>query len=129
VIGNWDSCSGTGGYDDFGAGMDVTIRDQDGKIVANANTQSLDRDIMSDLYTNVASEMDRVFGSSTMSEGIALLVDGATNSFFTFCTVYYEAEVPLREFYEIEVGSRGSLAYSKSELEEFSFVVYSSLGN
>ena len=129
ATGNWDSCRGTGGYGDFGAGMDVTIRDQDGKIVANGDTQSMDRDIMSNLYTNVASEMDRVFGRSTMSDGIAVLVKGMEVSFLRMCSVYYELKVPPREFYEIEVGSRGSLSYSESELEDWSFVVYSSLGS
>ena len=33
-----DSCSGSGGYSDFGTGMNVTIRDGDGNIVGSTST-------------------------------------------------------------------------------------------
>jgi hypothetical protein len=44
VTGTFDDCSGTGGYDDFGPGMNVTVRDQDGSIVGSGSTRSISND-------------------------------------------------------------------------------------
>ena len=42
IIGTGDHCFGTGGYDDFGPGMNVTVRDGNGSIIASGDTVSSD---------------------------------------------------------------------------------------
>lgn len=102
--GSTGSCRGAGGYSDFGPGMDVTIRNGDGAIVATASTEALQSDA-----EEVLSEL--LYGDDA-------------------CVVVWEAEVPDDEaFYEIEIGRRGSLSYSHAELTENDWHVTTSLGD
>ena len=102
ILGDWDSCFGSGGYDDFGAGMDVTVTDGDGKIIATATTENI---------------------TSTDEDA-----DTAKDADF-LCAVKFATEVPKVPFYEIEVGSRGDLSYSQEELAAEDWHVQLSLGS
>lgn len=102
ILGDWDSCFGSGGYDDFGAGMDVTVTDGDGKIIATGTTENLTE---ADEDADTAKEAD------------------------FFCVVKFATEVPKVPFYEIEVGSRGDLSYSQEELAAEDWHVEMSLGS
>lgn len=87
------SCSGSGGYSDFGQGMNVTIRDGDGNVVGS--------------------------GATGPAEGQSP----------GWCVTEFEIEdVEIVDFYEIEVGQRGSLSYSYEDLESNDFNVDLTLG-
>ena len=96
VRGEWDACYGTKGYDDFGPGMTVTIRDGDGSIVGVGSTESLTEDDRIGMW---ADDVE-------FSEGAKVS-----------CVVKFSVEVKLAEFYAVEVGSRGDISYSMDELE------------
>ena len=110
IDGGWGDCRGTGGYADFGFGMDVTVRDGKGDIVATATTKSPDTDeIFEILLDNLSIGIMSSWTSDT-------------------CTVYFETTLPNKDFYEIEIGRRGSMSFSKSELEDKSYFVSLTLG-
>jgi hypothetical protein len=44
------------------------------------------------------------------------------------CTLLFDADVKNADFYEIEIGSRGKLSYSKKDLEKRDWYVAQSLG-
>ncbi len=93
-------CYGTGGYSDLGVGAPVTVRNGDGQIIA---TGSLEEGTSGGLEIT-----DRKVPSCTMP----LRVD----------------DVPEVDFYQIEIGNRGALSYSKTDLENRGWVVGFSLG-
>lgn len=107
VVGTWDGCFGSGGYDDFGAGMNVTVRDGQGNIVGVGSTESL-------------SEADR---TGAWADDVTFSEDSTVS-----CVVKFIVEVKPAEFYSVEVGSRGELAYSAAELEAAGWHVELSLG-
>lgn len=121
VSGTAEACSGTGGYSDFGPGMNVTIRNGSGAIIASANTTSLD----ADERFGSEEETETEDGDEPMSP------KELADSMFEFlgCTVVFEVDVPSEEFYEIEVGKRGELSYSRQELEEKDWDVSLTLGD
>jgi hypothetical protein len=110
VNGSYTTCYGTGGYDDFGPGVNVTVRDQDGSIVGSSSTRNLARG-----DDNLRPEMDEVVNLAIQYPDVS-------------CTVLFEVEVNPAEFYEIEVGSRGGLSYSADELDSRDWWVELSLG-
>lgn len=107
VAGTWNACAGTNGYDDFGPGMNVTVRDGEGKIVGVGNTEAL-------------TEADR---TGIWADDVEFS-EGSTVS----CVVKFTVEVKPSEFYSVEVGSRGELTYSADELEASGWHVELSLG-
>ena len=119
VRGSPTECEGTGGYSDVDAGMPVTARDQDGKIVGSSHTrngESLDelarRIADSDTASDVAKGRDLV----SQSEGLA-------------CILLFDVDVENADFYEIEVGRRGKISYSKTELDKRKWKVAFTLGS
>lgn len=91
-------CSGLGGYSDMDAGADVTVKDQDGSLIAT--------------------------GSLGPGE-ISFLEDP-----FRACAFRFTVNgVPDASFYEVEVGRRGGLTYSKAEMEAQDWTVEASLGD
>ena len=105
IAGDWQSCSGTGGYDDFGPGMDVTVRDGENEIIATGTTENL----------SSTEDADSEWASGDASY---------------FCTVKFSIDsLPRAEFYSIEVGHRGDLSYSRDELAEADWNVELSLGS
>ena len=116
LIGSWDSCFGTGGYDDFGPGMNVTVRDGSGNIVGSGRTESLSEDdlppadVDEDDWTKLQESADAAEGKDS------------------FCFVKFDVPIESADFYEIEVGKRGALSYSESELEENGYWAALTLG-
>lgn len=109
--GRWDDCYGTGGYVDFGAGMDVTVRDSENTIIAVARTRHLTEDDGDD-------------GDAWMSDVKAFAVNA-----LDACAVVFEIpDLPASDFYTVTVGSRGDLAYSADELEATGWTIDLTLG-
>lgn len=119
VIGTAESCSGTGGYSDFGPGMNVTVRNGAGEIVASGQTEGLDAENFLDTDASEESES----GDGSPREVAEQMFD------LLGCTVVFEVEVPTEDFYIIEAGRRGELSYSRGELEELDWNVSLSLGD
>lgn len=99
--GRWSSCFGTGGYDDFGAGMNVTVRSQNDTVIGSSSTRHL-------TATDPGAEE-------------------AQDAEFS-CTVAFSVEVEESDFYLIDVGRRGQLSYSFEELESADWSVALTLG-
>jgi hypothetical protein len=128
VVGGWDRCRGDGGYDDFGPGMNVTIRDGAGRIIGAGNTEAM-RPLPPDLEaqiddpdTTIAPEYMESEDEVLMMAMLAKIYDG------TQCFVYFEVDVEEADFYSVEVGSRGDLTYSAEELADRDYWIELSLG-
>jgi hypothetical protein len=115
VDGKVGECFGTGGYDDFSSGMDVTVRNQQGDLVGSAQMQSLSslkatqpeffEQIEEDAGADLSAEVD-------VSCELASLVQVEGDS----------------DFYEIEIGQRGDSSVTRSELDGKDWLVRLSLG-
>ena len=114
VSGTNGSCSGTGGYSDFGPGMDIKVRNQDGKIIGSGATRSLeDLQVLEPEY----------FESMDFGEDFNLADD------VVFCQVVALVELSeTAEFYDVEIGRRGTTSYSYDDLEESDWELGLSLG-
>lgn len=121
-----ETCRGTGGYSDFGPGMNVTVRNGSGEIVASGNTANL---VIEEYFSDDATE-ERAEGSDE-DNGDDMSPEELADMMFEFlgCTVVFEVDVPKEDFYAIEVGRRGELSYSRAELEERNWGVSLTLGN
>lgn len=93
-----DECAGMGGYDDMSPGTDVTVKDEDGTLLA---TGSLEQGTLTDVEDGV---------------------------FFICELPFTVEDVPDAKFYSIETGGRGGLNFSKAEMEEKNWRVEFSLG-
>jgi len=130
VEGQWDDCQGTGGYDDFGAGQNVSVVDAEGKLIGSAQTQSLDKTILATIVELDSSAGELGLDSNDPAEAQAELLDLLQNmaELESACMVYFEVQVPTSDFYTIEVGRRGELDYSLAEMRERKFYVSFTLG-
>lgn len=119
-------CEGTGGYSDFGAGMNVTIKDGEGNLVGVGDTQNFTEDELT------AAEGDDDGDSSTadttpidpMDLAGVLANFGGTDE----CWVRFEVPVKKVDFYQVEVGKRGSLSFSFEQMEDKDWFVELTLG-
>jgi hypothetical protein len=91
-----DSCFGTGGYSDVGAGAQVVVTDRAGTVIASGDLGP---------------------GSVQSVEGLEV------------CQFSFAVEVPDTEFYRFEVSDRGSLTYTREELENAGWQVDFTLGD
>jgi hypothetical protein len=107
-------CRGTGGYDDFGAGMDVTVRDGSGTIIGSTNTTRWDDE-----------HLEAVLVADDGSEET---VETLRDLYESLCVTVLEVEVEPSAFYEISIGSRGELTYSHEELDDQRRFVRMTLG-
>jgi hypothetical protein len=134
VTGDWDDCSGTGGYSDFSAGMALRLRDGSGDIIGTGHVENVTQARLADL-----AEMDRIaeaqgFGffslDSDSEEEAVIEIREALEELAGFvCVLYFEGEVDDSDFYSVELGSRGDLTYSAEEMARNEYVVYVSLGD
>ena len=131
VTGSWDDCQGSGGYDDFGPGQNVSVVDGQGNLIGSGNTQSVTNALLP-----VIVQMDRDAGAigleattddAAEDEARDLLQEMADLG--VACLLYFEIEVPESDFYTVEVGSRGELDYSLDEMKSNNFVVALTLGS
>lgn len=94
---------GSGGYSDIGPGTDVTVYDGSGKVIATAP-----------LGTDCEQPPTSDGGATDISDA-------------TWTTII--RNVPDASFYQVEVGNRGKLRFSKSELAGDGWTVSASLGS
>lgn len=123
ITGTLGDCSGSGGYSDFGPGMDIEITDQDGKIIGSGSTMSLST--LQDEQPEYFEEAFSAFAEPGESDDDLQLDDDA----LVMCIV--AALVPIEggaDFYKVDVGRRGDLSYSYKEMEENDWSVSLSLG-
>lgn len=111
VYSSWDRCYGTGGYADFGPGMNVTIRNESGTIIASAATANLSADDASGPW---AAEY---------------IVATNNDTLVPRCFVKFEVEVPPATFYEITIGTRSDETRSATDLDAQGWHVVYTLGN
>ena len=114
ISGELGDCSGTGGYDDFGPGMDIRILNQDNKLIGSGSTKSLDQLAVTD-----PEYFELLKGDDFDPNDDAEIV----------CQV--AALVPVSggaEFYRVEIGRRGEMSYTRADLEEADWQLDLSLG-
>lgn len=112
IVGTLGDCSGVGGYSDFGAGMDIEITNQDGKIIGSGTALSL----------SMLEEEEPAYFEANHAD------TDLDRSAEIICIV--AALIPLEgksDFYKIDVGRRGDLSYSYGEMEENDWSVELSL--
>lgn len=95
-------CVGSGGFSDIQESAPVSLRDEEGKVIGSNR-----------------------LGEGTLSEVAGASLDADKTCAFRFTLT----DVPDAEFYSIEVGSRGEITYSKSDMEENDWMVELSLGD
>lgn len=110
------SCRGTGGYDDFRAGMGVTVRNGEGTVMATSSTRYGSKQEVSKVWDQFEDLIDD--DDETLSELLSR----------SYCVVFFELDVADAEFYDLEVGRRGTQTYSRSELDERDWHVEMTLG-
>jgi len=106
------TCSGDGGYSDFGPGMGITVRDGSGNIIGSGRTEAL-------------PPLGEIGEQGSLLQLMIRLADGETSS----CSVYFSVQVADADFYEIELGSSGELSYSREELDAEDWFISLSLGD
>ncbi|MCC5953439.1 MAG: hypothetical protein JJU45_15215 [Acidimicrobiia bacterium] len=104
IVRTGDTCRGERGYSDFAPGVRVSVRDGDGSIVGSGRTVSV-------------GELDHPD-----------LQDGDDIAPNVVCTLVFAVEVQDVDFYDIEIGSRGSMVMSRTELEADDWFVELTLG-
>jgi len=118
VRGSATDCEGTGGYSDVDEGMPVTVRDQRGNIVGSSATR----------HAESLDELARRLGDSDKPADVSRAHELITQSRGIACVLLFDVEVGNADFYEIEVGRRGKISYSKKELEQRKWRVTLTLG-
>lgn len=114
MSGDITSCSGTGGYSDFQAGMNVTVKDGKGNIVGVGSAENLSSDDL-DLESDAAP----VFKLAAVD---------ALSKKFTACYLKFTVPIKKADFYAVSVGKRGELSYSYDDLKSRDFTVGLTLG-
>lgn len=117
VTGDMEDCRGTGGYDDFGPGMDVTVKNEDGKTIGNGSTRNAAPEVLAERLALGENFDDRAEAEEFVDSGSGAI-----------CVVLFEAPVEDAKFYEIEVGRRGGITHSKADLEDQQWYVSLTLG-
>lgn len=130
IDGSWDSCEGTGGYSDFGAGMRLSIKGQSDEIVGSGDVENVTEANIADV-AKAELDGDSPIGLDATSQEAAEeeLRDMLESSEGMACMVYFEADIESSEYYAVELGSRGDLSYSREELAKNGYVVGISLGD
>ncbi len=120
IEGSNDDCSGAGGYDDFGAGMDVTVRDGAGELIGRTDTRNAPESELADYLSRAE---DGEFDTPDEAEEFLQEAEGSV------CVVLFDVEATAADYYEIEIGSRGDLSFSAEDLAESDGMVSLVLGS
>jgi hypothetical protein len=127
--GQWDNCSGDGGYDDVNQGAYISVRDEDSKLVGSSSLENASTSNLDDLVklNEVNQWWGEIEGDSSAADeiekGLTSMADlGAA------CYLYFEVEVLKRDFYEFTFAGRNPISYSHEQLRAKDFTVGVSLG-
>lgn len=112
-----DNCSGTGGYSDFGHGMPVTVRNEDGRTIGTSSARNAPLGALAERLA-----INKEVPDAQTARRLLRNIEGQG------CMVIFEVEVDESEFYEVEVGRRGEITYSHEDLLESDWYVELSLG-
>lgn len=134
ITGDWDSCEGDGGYDDFAPGMSLSLRDGEGNIIGAGDVSNVSADLLPDIvaldrlmqdggYSFIG--LDEQDDDAAADELRETLRSGEGYS----CMLYFEGQVSDAEFYTVELSDRGELSYSAEEMRERNFIVSLTLGD
>jgi hypothetical protein len=125
ITGSWDSCQGDGGYSDFGAGEFITVTNEKGDTIGGGTTRNLaETDAPALALDNDATS----FYADAQTDGGTIL-DLYKSLEGSICTVAFEIDVDVSNFYTVEIGHRGASTYSQADLQKNSFFINLSLGN
>lgn len=116
LTGDVTSCAGTGGYSDFQAGMNVTVKDGKGNIVGVGSAENL---------SEKDNSLDTVSGPDSVFQTAAVL--GRAQMYKT-CYLKFTVPIKKADFYAVSVGRRGEVSYSYADLKDRDFVVGLTLG-
>jgi hypothetical protein len=119
IEGDWDNCSGTGGYDDLNEGTFANLENESGDRIGGTSLRNINGD---DLDTLVAANTaTSILGSDISDEE----VKSAPEEFEgVSCIWIFEFEdVPESEIYVVEVGTRGEGTYTRAQLVEEDFFI------
>ena len=119
VEGDLPDCEGTGGYSDISSGVPVTVRDQDDNIVGSGTLQNGSK---KEIARRLAAQGDEV-KTVKAAEDLVDQIDG------TFCVLVFDVDVKEAEFYDIQVGKRGKISYSRAQLEDRKWQAAFSIGD
>lgn len=127
--GDWDTCEGTGGYGDFSAGMQLSIKGKDDEIVGTGSVVNITSENIIDVAkAELDGENPIGVEANTVDEAADEVRDFLVTGEGMLCALYFEAEIETSD-YSIELGDRGDLSYARSELDKTGWVVSSSLGD
>lgn len=132
IEGSWDDCNGGGGYDDFSAGMRLSVKGTSDEIVGTGDVVNVTEANLEDV---VRAELDGGdespigLDSTTQEAGVEELREFLETTEGTFCMLYFEADIESSDYYSVELASRGDLSFSRTELAKQGYVVGVSLGN
>lgn len=128
--GNWDSCSGTGGYDDFTAGTPITIRNGEGNIVGSGDVKNFTQETL-ELTVAAQEDYDTGLGlddtgddpAASTKDVLEKLADATVA-----CVLYFTADVDDADYYTLTLSRRGDISFSRADLEKNGWWVALSLG-
>lgn len=121
ITGEWDSCSGAKGYDDFQAGASTTMRDGNGIVVGSLNATNLNESTLAALAKDL-----RPGGLGSTSDEIIANVKKYQK---VSCILYLSGDVGNADFYTLTFSDRGEFTYSRQELDAQGWYVELSLGD
>jgi hypothetical protein len=124
--GDWDNCSGTGGYSDVTSGAAATIKDAKGQIIGSMHVSNMNE---ASLKSLVAA--DSKYGLGGWGGSAADLESTLTKaaSVGAGCMLYFSGDVDDSSFYSFEFAKRGALTFSADDLNKSGWWIAVSLGD
>lgn len=116
--GSWDSCHGTGGYNDMEAGAFVSLTDAAGTKVGGSSLRNVE-----------TSDYEWLSKTGFFTSKIPSDVPNSLEDLSSlFCMLVWDVAVKPSDFYVLEVGTRGESTHNYKDLRANGFVIQLSLG-
>ena len=129
VTGSWTDCHGTGGYTDFDAGVNVSVKNAAGTTIGAGVLKPLSESLLPTIVAMDRQQGPMIGLTATDDPGAINELRSLLSSTSSFgCVLYYEVPVPTSDFYSITIGHRGTLDYSFADMTKAGFAISSSLG-